>query len=224
MSGKHLWVPKHALALAPGSDSAAARRRVPSLVKTVAVIAAGVVVGVAGSAGTYAAWNGSAVIPGATVKTGSTTLQVQSVDSSWSHDAVLNQVGADLPQAGGSVKTTFVMRNNGTTGIKVTLTSISKTSGSTSLYNALQVYLKAGACTSAQITTDAQWATVINDANAVSGNVSGSFSTSPALAQNLTAGSQQTICLAFHLPSTSSGLAGTNIGFRMNLNGAQTPR
>lgn len=190
-----------------------------SIFLTAAVIAGGAAIGIAGSAGTYAAWNNSVAIPGGVVTTGSTTIQLAPQSSgNFGTSAALGQIGSAFPQSGGWTYTTFTVKNVSTKGaVNVLLSSVSSPSSVPSdanngLYNAVMMYIEPGNCptTITNITTDP---------TAMHGHLGSTFTSEP-LAADLTVGSTQQVCLAFNLVS-GDGLSGQSINFTLNLTGDQ---
>jgi predicted ribosomally synthesized peptide with SipW-like signal peptide len=218
---KHLRVPKHALregAVLPGSPKSARKRsRVPTILKTAAVIGAGVVVGVAGSAGTYAAWNDKVTIPAGTISTGSTLLRVASGDhrstpSSWTSSANLGAPIATM-SVGSKTATLYTVGSKGTTPEHVTLASISHTA-TNDLFNQLRVRVK-------EVSSQTDCTTALTGGTE---NLLSSFPANVTLFDLDAAGganAARLVCVVFELPTGSTGVDGQTADFTMNLAGKQ---
>lgn len=181
------------------------------------MIGAGVVAGVAGSAGTYAAWNDRVTIPAGNISTGSTLLKVASGDqrgapSSWSSSVNLGAPLATL-SVGSKAATLYTVGSKGTTREHVTLASISHTT-TNSLFNQLRV--RVAEVSSATGCTTSLTGGTENLLSGFPGNVD-LFDLDAAGGTN----AARLVCVVFELPAGSTGVTGLTADFTMNLSGKQ---
>jgi hypothetical protein len=182
------------------------RRAALSALGTLALVSVGVIVGFAGTGGTYAAWKSAATVSGATIKTGSASLQVSDGTAAFADSFDLGALTGVVGPGVGVAKS-FVVKNTGTTKLALVGT-VSVPAGAPSLASALDIAIldpgSAGCSTSlaTQATTPLA-------------------SYSPPL-PTLDANATQTLCLVLAVPMTDTSSAqGQAAQFTVNISGTQ---
>lgn len=184
-----------------GSNSGQRRSRRPgslvrSTVAAAGVIAAAVTVGLAGTGGTYALWNASATVPGATIRTGTVGLSVD--------PASLGTLATSLGP-GGQTVTRLTVSNTGSTPLKVSAT-VSVSGG---FAGSLSLGLASVADTTSCPTGSDTEATMVSGAD-------------PTGVTTLAGGQHQALCLVLTLAdSAPAALAGTSGAFTLTFTGDQ---
>jgi len=200
MAGKH-------------SETGAPRRRriALSALGVLALMCAGVIVGFAGTGGTYAAWNSSATVKGATLTTGSTVIQVgKTSNGTFAASLDLSTLTSNM-EPGDTVAAGFTMKNTGTTGVTVgaNVTATPAGNASTSLAGALRVAVVA---LTGSATCSSSWGTP---------NASLTSYSASNLAQ-LATNTTRNFCLLLTLPTGAPSAAqGGSVPFTVNLTGLQ---
>jgi predicted ribosomally synthesized peptide with SipW-like signal peptide len=184
------------------------RRLALSAFGVLALVSAGLIVGFAGTGGTYAAWSSSVNVPGASISTGSTAVAVGTTASgSFGSRAELGALTGHLGP-GATAVAPFAVKNTGTT--PVALGASVAPGGSSALESALRVAVVAvggGAqCTSAL------------SAKAVSPLATYTAAGLPQLAS----GAVQNLCLVLTIPAgDASSAEGQSAPFTVNVTGTQ---
>ncbi|GAA4174826.1 hypothetical protein [Gryllotalpicola koreensis] len=183
------------------------RRFALSALGVLALVSAGLVVGFAGTGGTYAAWNSTARVTGATVTTGSTAIQVSTTAGGFAASATLGTPTSALGP-GATTATPFVVKNTGTTPVALSATVASGSSAA--LTSALRVAVTAASapnCTSALAPSAVSPLT--------------SYSTGTSLPR-LQPGSTQSLCLVLTVPlNDASSATAQTVPLTVNLTGTQ---
>lgn len=172
-----------------GSSSGQRRGRRPgslvrSTVAAAGVIAAAVTVGLVGTGGTYALWNTSATVPGATLSTGTIGLTIDGGQT-----ASFGNLAAALGPGDG-VAQAVTLVNTGTTPLTI---SASSTTGAGPLASYLTLALAPVAATSSCSTGVATGAPLVG------------YTTADLFA--LPGGASQLVCVALTLPTTAPATA-----------------
>ncbi|AYG04166.1 SipW-dependent-type signal peptide-containing protein [Gryllotalpicola protaetiae] len=184
------------------------RRRLLPTLWFIALVSTGIIVGFAGTGGTYAAWNSSATVSGATITTGSTTIVVgkganPTFASSYALGPVSNAIGP-----GDTAASSFTVKNTGTTPVTLSAT-ITLSTQANDLTNALSAGVVA-------VPTEASCSSASGTANTPLA------SPAPIDITHVAAGATQSLCLLLTLPATAPNAAqGQTAPFTLTLTGTQ---
>ncbi|MFC4243321.1 hypothetical protein ACFOYW_08040 [Gryllotalpicola reticulitermitis] len=185
------------------------RYRALSALGVAAVVAVGLIVGFAGTGGSYAAWNSGAKVNGTTISTGSTTIAVSNAAQTTPASTLALGALTSNMGPGDVVASAFVVSNTGTT--PVTLAANLAASGTpTALTNALHAAVvsvsSAGACTTSL-------------SSSATGALAGY---SAASLGHVASGATQNLCLLVVLPATApSSAQGLSAPFTLTVTGTQ---
>jgi len=158
-----------------------------------ALVSAGLIVGFAGTGGTYAAWNTSAKLPGASISTGSTAIEVSNTPSGTFGSTVSLGTLVGRVGPGAAVVAPFAVKNTGTT--PVALGASVALAPSSTLKSALLVAVVA-------VSSAAQCTPALSS-EAVTPLRSYSASALP----NLASTAVQNLCLVLTVPATDTSSA-----------------
>ena len=173
-----------------------------------ALVSVGLIVGFAGTGGTYAAWNSSAKLPGASISTGSTAIKVSNTPSGSFGSTVSLGTLAGHVGPGAAVVAAFAVKNTGTT--PVALGASVAPGAPSALESALRVAVVA--------VSGASQCTSALSSKAVTPLASYSASGLPHLAST----GIQNLCLVLTVPATDTSSAqGASASFTVNVTGTQ---